>query len=277
MSNVNVDTEDMIRHCCVSSDGRDKFVVDVEHVADIMGGPPRTPDDIGEMLSTCGVAIGLAVTGAGGRVLFIEAAKTRGSGAVKVTGQLGSVMSESVYAAFSFLKTKADLLRRACTASQPKEDGASPWEKLAFQDWEHIDVHVHFPDGATPKDGPSAGLAVVLALMSALTEEPCRSDTAVTGEVSLRGHALPIGGVKEKVLAAIRHGVRHVFLPQQNLPHVNRDLPEQMKKEVEVHTIKLVDELLEWHFGKPDWGTVFVVPVAGLPVDRADAPLLAKL
>jgi ATP-dependent Lon protease len=151
-----------------------------------------------------GVATGLAWTPVGGDILFIEAARMPGAGKLILTGQLGEVMKESAQAALSLVKARAASL------------GVAP-ELI-----EKSDIHVHVPAGATPKDGPSAGVAMFVALVSLLTERPVRTDVAMTGEISLRGLVLPIGGVKEKVLAALRAGIRTVMLPSRN----RRDLEE---------------------------------------------------
>ena len=151
-----------------------------------------------------GVATGLAWTPVGGDILFIEAARMPGNGKLILTGQLGEVMKESAQAALSLVKARAERL------------GVAP-ELI-----EKSDIHVHVPAGATPKDGPSAGVAMFVALVSLLTDRPVRTDVAMTGEISLRGLVLPIGGVKEKVLAALRAGIRTVMLPSRN----RRDLEE---------------------------------------------------
>ena len=151
-----------------------------------------------------GVATGLAWTPVGGDILFIEAARMPGSGKLILTGQLGDVMKESAQAALSLVKARSHKLGIAADA------------------FEKSDIHVHVPAGATPKDGPSAGVAMFTALSSLLTGRPVRSDVAMTGEISLRGLVLPIGGVKEKVLAALRAGIKTVMLPERN----RRDLEE---------------------------------------------------
>ena len=151
-----------------------------------------------------GVATGLAWTPVGGDILFVEAARMPGTGRLILTGQLGDVMKESAQAALSLIKARADRF------------GVDPVVL------EKSDLHIHVPAGATPKDGPSAGVAIFVALASLLTGRPVRSDVAMTGEISLRGLVLPIGGVKEKVLAALRAGITTVMLPVRN----RRDLEE---------------------------------------------------
>jgi ATP-dependent Lon protease len=160
-----------------------------------------------------GVATGLAWTPVGGDILFIEAARMPGSGRLTLTGQLGDVMKESAQAALTLVKARAQSL------------GISP-ELLRKSD-----IHVHVPAGATPKDGPSAGVAMFTALTSLLTGRPVRNDIAMTGEISLRGLVLPIGGVKEKVLAALRAGITTVMLPERNrrdLEDIPADAREQL-------------------------------------------------
>jgi ATP-dependent Lon protease len=174
-----------------------------DDLAAILG--PRTFEaEVAMRKPVPGVATGLAWTPVGGDILFIEAARMPGTGKLILTGQLGEVMKESAQAALSLVKARALLL------------GVAP-ELI-----EKSDIHVHVPAGATPKDGPSAGVAMFVALVSLLTGRAVRTDVAMTGEISLRGLVLPIGGVKEKVLAALRAGIRTVMLPSRN----RRDLDE---------------------------------------------------
>lgn len=208
-------------------------------------------------------------------MLFIEATKTRGSGKLTVTGQLGSVMNESVETALSLLRSR--FVRKsqggasrssAGTAAGAEEEQsmvttvvmldqmygerrrAAGDESVAADPFKDENVHVHFPAGGIPKDGPSAGVAVFLALASMLLDRPMRSDTAVTGEVSLRGHVLPVGGIRDKVLAAQRAGVKHVLLPYANKRHVLEDIPARTLESIEVHYIKHVDDALDWSFSQ---------------------------
>jgi ATP-dependent Lon protease len=171
-------------------------------------GAKRFENELALRTSVPGVATGLAWTPVGGDILFIEASKVPGSGRLILTGQLGDVMKESAQAAMTLAKTYAgDALEKA-------------------------DLHVHVPAGATPKDGPSAGVAMFLALVSLLSGKPVRSDVAMTGEISLRGLVMPIGGVKEKVLAAQRAGITTVMLPRRNekdLEDVPADAREKLK------------------------------------------------
>jgi ATP-dependent Lon protease len=157
--------------------------------------------------------------------MFVEASVMRGKGELVLTGQLGDVMKESARAALTYAKSHADPL------GIPEE---------AFVD---SDIHIHVPAGAIPKDGPSAGVTMATALVSALSKRPARHDLAMTGEVTLRGRVLPIGGVKEKVLGAVRAGIRTIVLPKENGPDLD-DLPEDVRKSLEVHLVEDLDEVL---------------------------------
>ena len=161
----------------------------------------------------------------GGEILFIEATRMPGKGHLILTGSLGEVMKESAQTALSYLR------------SQSRALGIDP------SDFEKYDIHIHVPAGATPKDGPSAGVTIVVALASLLTQRRVRSDMAMTGEISLRGRVLRVGGIKEKVLAAARFGVKHVILPEQNRTDWN-DAPEEVKKKITPHFVKHISELL---------------------------------
>lgn len=186
--------------------------VDTKTIEDYLG-PPKITRDPRLAEAEVGVVTGLAWTAVGGELLFIEATRYPGKGGLKVTGQLGDVMKESVQAALSFVRANADSLGI---------------ELGAFDAW---DVHVHFPEGATPKDGPSAGVAITTVLTSLMTEKPVRPDVAMTGEVTLRGRVLKVGGVREKVLAAHRAGIRRVLLPKDNIRDVE-ELPPDVLKEM---------------------------------------------
>ena len=172
-----------------------------------------------------GVATGLAWTPVGGDILFVEAARTPGNGKLILTGQLGDVMKESAQAALSLIKARASSLG------------------IDVQLFEKSDIHVHVPAGATPKDGPSAGVAMFVALTSLLTARPVRSDVAMTGEISLRGLVLPIGGVKEKVLAALRAGIRTVMLPLRNQRDLE-DIPVDARAQLDFVWMSEVDDAI---------------------------------
>jgi len=179
-----------------------------------------------------GVATGLAWTPVGGDILFIEAARTPGNGRLILTGQLGDVMKESAQAALSLVKARAEKF------------GIAP-EML-----EKSDIHVHVPAGATPKDGPSAGVAMFVALASLLTGRPVKSDVAMTGEISLRGLVLPIGGVKEKVLAALRAGITTVMLPARNQRDLD-DIPADARAQLRFVWMEEVDDAIRAAMAAP--------------------------
>ncbi len=186
-------------------------------------GPSRFENEVAMRTSVPGVATGLAWTPVGGDILFIEAARPPGHGKLILTGQLGEVMRESAQAALSLVKSQAAAL------------GIDP---ALF---EKVDIHVHVPAGATPKDGPSAGVAMFMALTSLMTGRTIRSDTAMTGEISLRGLVLPVGGIKEKVVAASAAGITRVMLPARNRRDYD-DIPEEVRKKLEFIWLERVEE-----------------------------------
>jgi ATP-dependent Lon protease len=207
-------------------------VVDDAEVADLLGRDRFHDTDIADRTSVPGVVTGLAVTGAGGDVLFVEAtALPADQGDAEksdllVTGQLGDVMKESARIALSYVRANSESLGIPAGADRRA-------------------VHVHFPAGATPKDGPSAGIAMSTALVSLFTGRPVKSTVAMTGEVTLQGHVLPIGGVKQKVMAAHRVGIREVILPLRNEPDID-DVPEAIRDDLTIHFAKTVDEVIGW-------------------------------
>jgi ATP-dependent Lon protease len=186
-------------------------------------GPRRFENEVAMRTSVPGVATGLAWTPTGGDILFIEATRVSGRGKLILTGQLGEVMKESAQAALTLVKARATLLG------------------INSALFDKSDVHIHVPAGAIPKDGPSAGVAMVVALVSLLAERTARSDTAMTGEISLRGLVLPIGGVKEKVLAAVRAGIKTVLLPARNRKDLE-DVPDGARKQVKFVWLEHVDD-----------------------------------
>jgi len=188
-------------------------------------GAPKYDAEIAMRTGVPGVATGLAWTPVGGDILFIEATRMPGAGKLILTGQLGDVMKESAQAALSLVKARS----RQLGISQEVLDKS--------------DIHVHVPAGATPKDGPSAGVAMFTALASLLTGRPVRSDVAMTGEISLRGLVLPIGGVKEKVLAALRAGITTVLLPARNKRDLE-DVPAEARDRLKFVWVAEVDEAL---------------------------------
>ncbi|MGH7449607.1 MAG: S16 family serine protease [Longimicrobiales bacterium] len=204
---------------------RSHWVIDPERIEEILGLPRYTPTPA-ESSPEVGVVTGLAWTAAGGELMFIEALRMPGSGRLIITGMLGEVMRESVNAAYSYVRSRGEELR------------------ITEEDFRESDIHVHFPVGAIPKDGPSAGIAVTLAIASTLSNRPVRHDIAMTGEVTLRGKVLEIGGVKEKVLAAHRAGLRHVILPSGNERDL-RDVPEDVREGIEFHFVARMDEVIQ--------------------------------
>ena len=199
--------------------------MDAPDLAAILG-PIKSEAEVAMGSDIPGVATGLAWTPVGGDILFIEASRSPGTGRRILTGQLGEVMKESAQAALSLIKTRAPTL------------GITP-ETL-----EKSDIHIHVPAGATPKDGPSAGVAMFVALTSLLTGRPVRSDVAMTGEISLRGLVLPIGGVKEKVLAALRAGITTVMLPARNERDLE-DIPADARAQLTFVWLKQVEDAIE--------------------------------
>ena len=189
-------------------------------------GAPRFYSDIAERTTKPGVVTGLAWTAAGGDILFIEASKMKGKGALTLTGQLGDVMKESATAAMTYVRSHTDIL------------------DLANDFNEKTDIHVHVPAGAIPKDGPSAGVGMFTAILSLLSGKPVKSKVAMTGEITLRGNVLPIGGVKEKVTAAHRSGIKTIILPDQNRKDLE-DIPEHIKKDLEFHFAKEMMDVID--------------------------------
>jgi ATP-dependent Lon protease len=204
---------------------KDHEVIDPAMVEEVLG-PRKFVSEVAERVGEPGVATGLAWTAVGGDILFIEATQMPGKGKLTLTGQLGDVMKESVTAALSFVRGRAAAL------------GLDPGNFL-----ENKDLHVHVPAGAVPKDGPSAGVTMYTALVSLLTGVPVRPDVAMTGEITLRGNVLQIGGVKEKLLAAHRAGIKRVIIPERNMKDLI-DVPEEVKREMEILSVKRMDEVL---------------------------------
>ena len=196
-----------------------------ELVVGMLGAPKFLDEEMEERTKEPGVAIGLAWTPSGGDVLFIEASRMAGAGTLTLTGQLGDVMKESARAALSWFRNHA-----AAYSADPDF-------------FKNSEIHLHVPAGAIPKDGPSAGVTIVAALASALTRRPVRGNIAMTGEITLSGRVLPVGGIKEKVLAARRVGIREVILPRQNQKHAEEDLGD-LGREMTIHYVQTVDEVL---------------------------------
>jgi ATP-dependent Lon protease len=182
-------------------------------------------EEIAIRTSIPGVATGLAYTPVGGDVLFIEATRMPGSKGFQITGSLGNVMQESAHAALSFVRSRAEPL------------------KLDRDFFEKSDIHLHIPAGAQPKDGPSAGVTMATALVSLISGRPVKADVGMTGEITLRGQVLPVGGIKEKVLAAHRAGLKTVILPKRNESDLE-DLPEEVRKSMKFIFVETVDDVL---------------------------------
>jgi ATP-dependent Lon protease len=231
--NLEREIGSLLRQAAVRiAEGKDKTVrFDAEDVAKVLG-PTRFENEVAQRTAVPGVATGLAWTPVGGDILFVESARMPGHGKLILTGQLGDVMKESAQAALSLVKAQATEL------------GIDP--KLL----DKSDIHVHVPAGAIPKDGPSAGVAMFTSLASLLKGKPVRADVAMTGEISLRGLVLPIGGVKEKTIAAARAGIKKVILPARNRRDLE-DIPQSTRNLLEFVWVENVEEALEVALGEP--------------------------
>jgi ATP-dependent Lon protease len=196
-------------------------------VADMLGAPRFLDEEIEERTKNPGVAIGLAWTPVGGEVLFVEASRMTGGGSLTLTGHLGDVMKESARAALSWCRANAAAY------------GIDP------DFYKSAEIHLHVPSGAIPKDGPSAGVTMTAALVSELTGRPVRGDVAMTGEITLSGKVLPVGGIKEKVLAARRAGITEVVLPSQNEKNIKEDLGDELRETLRVHLVTTIAEALD--------------------------------
>ena len=210
----------------VSSNGHTQkpLIVKPEALKDFLGNA-RFVSETAEDIKEIGIATGMAWTPVGGEVMFIEATRMPGKGGLLLTGSLGDVMKESAQTALSYLR------------SQSKQLG------IDMTDYNKFDIHIHVPAGATPKDGPSAGVTLLVALASLLTKRRVRSEFSMTGEISLRGRVMRVGGIKEKVLAASRFGIKHIILPDQNKTDW-QEVPEEVRKKLEVHFVRHISELL---------------------------------
>ncbi|MGI9626695.1 MAG: endopeptidase La, partial [Longimicrobiales bacterium] len=200
-------------------------VVGTEHLKDLLGPPLHLREAREHDVDRAGIACGLAWTAAGGEVLDVEVAVVPGSGKIQLTGTLGEVMKESAFAAVTYARSRARWLGLKSTFHQD------------------LDIHIHIPEGATPKDGPSAGITIAVALISALTDTPTRSDVAMTGEITLRGRVLAVGGLKEKAVAALRSGMRAVLLPASIAPEIEL-LPEEVRDGLQLVPVETMDQVL---------------------------------
>ena len=202
-------------------------VVTPDEVVKMLGAPKFYDEEVADRTKEPGVAVGLAWTPAGGEVLFVEATLMSGGRTLTLTGQLGDVMKESAQTALSWFRAHAE-------------------EYGVDEDfYQQAEIHVHVPSGAIPKDGPSAGVTMATALASRLTKRPVRQDLAMTGEVTLSGRVLPVGGIKEKVLAARRLGIAHVVVPHLNRKNIDEDLSDQLRQEMTIHYVSSVEEVLK--------------------------------
>ena len=218
-----------------------------EVVSDLLGAPTSLSRELVERVSVPGVAVGLAWTPVGGDLLFAEASRMKGNTRLTLTGQLGEVMKESATAALSWVR----------------EHGAAYGIQTGF--YRKSDIHFHVPEGSTPKDGPSAGITLVAALISVLTETVCRPELAMTGEITLTGHVLPVGGIKEKLLAAHRYGIREVILPRLNEGALLEDVPDEIRDALQIHLVSSLEETIPIIF--PDLGPAPTIG-AGAEPDR---------
>ena len=232
----------------IAEDKTEKMVVTPEVVREFLGVPKfRTEREVDERVKKPGVAVGLVWTPVGGDIVFIEASRMRGGKQFTMTGHLGEVMQESMTAALTWTRANAERY------------GIDP------DFFRKLDIHIHVPSGAVPKDGPSAGAAMVTALVSLLTNRPVKNRLAMTGEMTLSGVVLPIGGVKEKVLGAKRAGITHVLLPADNEPNAVADLPPDILGDLKITYVRTLDEVLEHALEKDPLAPVVPEPEPAQP------------
>jgi ATP-dependent Lon protease len=226
-----------------------KVTVEPEVVTELLG-PARFRDLAAEQKNEVGATTGLAWTEVGGQILTTECTIMEGRGKLTTTGKLGDVMQESAQAAMSYIRSRAHLLG------------------LPRDFYRHIDIHIHVPEGAIPKDGPSAGITIATSITSALSNIPVRCDVAMTGEITLRGRVLPIGGLKEKVLAAHRYGIREVVVPKDNEKDLP-DMPENIRNEMKWNFVESMDQVLKIALERE-------LPVVPLPAGAAAVDITAR-
>ena len=202
-----------------------KVAIDGAKLPDMLG-PWKFRDLVGEKKNEIGAATGLAWTEVGGQILTTECTLMDGKGKLTITGKLGEVMQESAQAAMSYIRS------RAHTLGLPRDF------------YRNLDVHIHVPEGAIPKDGPSAGITLATTICSALTKIPVRCNVAMTGEITLRGRVLQIGGLKEKLMAAHRHGITEAIMPRENERDIP-DIPDAIKKTMKLHFVDSMDDVLK--------------------------------
>jgi ATP-dependent Lon protease len=236
-----------------------KIVINARNLDKYLG-VRRYSYGVAEKNNQIGQVTGLAWTEVGGELLTIETAVLPGKGKTTTTGKLGDVMQESIQAALSVVRSRAKRLG------------------IDSEFYQKNDLHIHLPEGATPKDGPSAGIGMCTAMVSALTGIPVRADVAMTGEITLRGEVLPIGGLKEKLLAAQRGGIKVVLIPEENTKDL-AEIPDNIKNKLDIHPVKWIDQVLELALERkpePLPESSETTPIAGLPVADAvqeEAPL----
>jgi ATP-dependent Lon protease len=226
----------------VESDSK-TFKVTEENLTKYLG-PRKYSSQMIEENDAVGIATGLAWTSAGGDILFIEVSTMPGKGNLILTGQLGDVMKESMQAAFTYIRAR--------------------WETFGLSKdlFEKIDIHVHVPEGAVPKDGPSAGVSITTAMVSAITQHSVKRDVAMTGEITLRGRVTEIGGVKEKVIAAHRAGIKTIILPKDNKKDLE-EIPDEIKKELNFRFADRIEDVLAVAFHDTNWTSGKKVKVPG--------------
>jgi ATP-dependent Lon protease len=201
-----------------------KHTISATTITSLLGPPPFKISQI-EETDQIGLVTGLAWTQVGGELLCVETLTMPGKGKLSITGKLGDVMKESAQAAVSFVRSRSDNLG------------------IHKDFYKELDLHIHIPEGAIPKDGPSAGISMCTSLVSALTRRPVRREVAMTGEITLRGRVLPIGGLKEKMLAALRGGIRKVIIPKENEKDL-KDIPKVVTRQMKVVAVEHMDEVL---------------------------------
>ncbi len=225
--------------------------ITAENLQEFLGAPTSLSREITDRVQVPGVAVGLAWTPVGGDILFVEASKVKGGKNLTLTGQLGDVMKESARAALTWVRSHGHTLG------------------LEGDFYRRLDLHLHVPEGSIPKDGPSAGVTMVAALVSVLTDTPARADIAMTGEITLTGHVLPVGGLKEKLLAAHRYGIKKVIIPKLNEKAVLEDLTKEIRDELEIHLVSNLDEVLAIVFPTLATGLLPPGPLqSGTPLQR---------
>lgn len=199
--------------------------VSVKNYREFLGKERILDDDI-VRTPEVGIVTGLAWTPVGGELLQIEINTMKGKGKIQLTGSLGDVMKESAMAALSYIRSNQEKLN------------------ISEESFEKLDIHLHVPEGATPKDGPSAGITISTGIISALTNQRVRQDIAMTGEVTIRGRVLPIGGLKEKSLAALRYGIKNIIIPKLNEKDLD-DIPEEIRKDMKFYPVSSVEEVIK--------------------------------